>query len=137
MKRVNFLNLYHCLLQISGQDKPSSNGNNPVMPKLNPVPLPKQPQFVHHSDMHVLHTPADPMVNGGTRDYGFSNYYPYSANPQALPVGPVHSYGGFSNGTYDCSTCIFGSIVNGRYGDYVLNAAGHGAPRQPMLYPSY
>uniref|UniRef100_A0A0E0N5R0 RRM domain-containing protein n=1 Tax=Oryza rufipogon TaxID=4529 RepID=A0A0E0N5R0_ORYRU len=46
---------------ISGQDKPSSNGNNPVMPKLNPVPLPKQPQFVHHSDMHVLHTPADPM----------------------------------------------------------------------------
>uniref|UniRef100_A0A0E0CB07 RRM domain-containing protein n=1 Tax=Oryza meridionalis TaxID=40149 RepID=A0A0E0CB07_9ORYZ len=46
---------------ISGQDKPSSNGNNPVMPKLDPVPLPKQPQFVHHSDMPVLHTPADPM----------------------------------------------------------------------------
>uniref|UniRef100_A0A0E0CB09 Longin domain-containing protein n=1 Tax=Oryza meridionalis TaxID=40149 RepID=A0A0E0CB09_9ORYZ len=47
--------------KISGQDKPSSNGNNPVMPKLDPVPLPKQPQFVHHSDMPVLHTPADPM----------------------------------------------------------------------------
>lgn len=92
MKRVNFLNLYHCLLQISGQDKPSSNGNNPVMPKLNPVPLPKQPQFVHHSDMHVLHTPADPMVNGGTRDYGFSNYYPYSANPQGEIISWAYLY---------------------------------------------
>uniref|UniRef100_A0A0E0JRQ5 RRM domain-containing protein n=1 Tax=Oryza punctata TaxID=4537 RepID=A0A0E0JRQ5_ORYPU len=46
---------------ISGQDKPSSNGSNPVMPKLNTVPLPKQPQFVQHSDMPVLHTPAYPM----------------------------------------------------------------------------
>uniref|UniRef100_A0A453G2E8 RRM domain-containing protein n=1 Tax=Aegilops tauschii subsp. strangulata TaxID=200361 RepID=A0A453G2E8_AEGTS len=46
---------------LSGQDKPSSNGNNPVMPKLNPIPLPKQPQFVHSSDTLVSHKPAYPV----------------------------------------------------------------------------
>ncbi|XP_006645105.1 splicing regulator RBM11-like isoform X3 [Oryza brachyantha] len=84
---------------ISGQDKPTSNGketSNPVMPKLNPVPLPKKHQFVHHSDMPTLHKPAYPMVNGGIIDYCFSNSYPYS-HPQAVSVGPVHSNGGFSN----------------------------------------
>lgn len=65
---------------MSGQDKPSSNGTNPVMPKLIPIALPKQPQFVHCSDMPVLHKPAYPVVNGRIPDYGFShNYYPYDA----------------------------------------------------------
>ncbi|CAM0883880.1 unnamed protein product [Alopecurus aequalis] len=58
---------------LSGQDKPSSNGNNPVMPKLSPIPLPKQPQFVHCSDMLVSHKPAYPVVNGGIPHNGFSH----------------------------------------------------------------
>lgn len=86
-------------MQIAGHDKPSSNGNNPVMPKLNPVPssngsnsvmpklnpipLPKQTQFVRCSDMPVSHTPAYPVVNGRIGGYGFSpTPYPYGFHPQ-------------------------------------------------------
>ncbi|KAG8044133.1 hypothetical protein GUJ93_ZPchr0044g38098 [Zizania palustris] len=118
---------------ISGQGKTSSDGNNPVMPKLNPIPLPMQPQFMHYSDMPVLHTTAYPMINGGRLDFGLShNYCSYSVrHTTALSAGPVHSNGGFGNGTYDCSRYIFDS------GDYVLHVSGHGAPRQRIMYPSY
>ncbi|PWZ10209.1 Splicing factor 3B subunit 4 [Zea mays] len=37
---------------------PSSNGNNPVTPKLNPIPLPKQTQIMCCSDMPVSRTLA-------------------------------------------------------------------------------
>uniref|UniRef100_A0A0D9V8H8 Uncharacterized protein n=1 Tax=Leersia perrieri TaxID=77586 RepID=A0A0D9V8H8_9ORYZ len=65
---------------ISGQDKPPSNGSNPVMPKLNPIPLPKQPHFVHHSDKPYCIPQRIQCVH-----------------PQALSVGPVHRNGGFGN----------------------------------------
>ncbi|XP_039813181.1 splicing factor 3B subunit 4-like isoform X4 [Panicum virgatum] len=75
---------------------PSSNGNNPVMPKLNPIPLPKQTQFTHCSDMPVSHTSAYPVVNGRIAGYGFCHTpYPYDVHPQALSGGPVHSHGQF------------------------------------------
>lgn len=123
---------------LSGQDKPSSNGNNPVMPKLNPIPLPKQPQFVHCSDMLVSHKPAYPVVNGGIPHNGFSHsYYPYDVHPQALPTQPVHEHREFVHGTYDYDSHLYGSVLNASYGGYVLNAVGHGAPRQPIMYPSY
>ncbi|KAG8054552.1 hypothetical protein GUJ93_ZPchr0001g31446 [Zizania palustris] len=117
---------------ISGQGKTSSDGNNPVMPKLNPIPLPKQPQFMHYSDMPVLHTTAYPMINGGRIDFDLSHdYCSYSvSHTTALSAGPVHSNGGFGNGTYDCSRYIFDS------GDYVLHVSGHGTPRQRIMYPS-
>jgi splicing factor 3B subunit 4 len=84
-------------LQIAGHDKPSSNdnnsvmlnpvpssnGNNPVMPKLNPIPLPKQTQILHCCDMPVSRTPAYPVVNGRIGGYGFSPIpYPYGFHPQ-------------------------------------------------------
>ncbi|CAM0883879.1 unnamed protein product [Alopecurus aequalis] len=123
---------------LSGQDKPSSNGNNPVMPKLNPIPLPKQPQFVHCSDMLVSHEPAYPVVNGGIPHSGFSHsYYPHDVCPQALPVRPVHDYREFTHGMYDFSSHEYRSALIARYGGYAPNAVGHGAARQPIVYPSY
>ncbi|KAK3162626.1 hypothetical protein QOZ80_1BG0091720 [Eleusine coracana subsp. coracana] len=47
---------------IAGHDKPISNGSQPVIPKLNPIPLPKQSQSVHCSDVTVSHTPAYPGI---------------------------------------------------------------------------
>ncbi|VAH82480.1 splicing regulator RBM11-like [Triticum dicoccoides] len=123
---------------LSGQDKPSSNGNNPVMPKLNPVPLPKQPQFVHSSDTLVSHKPAYPVVNGGIPHNGFSQgYHPYNVHPQALPPRPVHEHREFVHGTYGYNSHAYGSVLNASYGGYVVNAVGHGAMRQPIIYPSY
>ncbi|KAM0890882.1 hypothetical protein ACQ4PT_026773 [Festuca glaucescens] len=123
---------------LSGQDKPSSNDNNPVMPKLYPIPLPKQPEFVHSSDMLVSHKPAYPVVNGGIPHNGFSHsYYPYNVHPQALPTQPVHEHRPFVHGTYDYNSRVYSSVLIARYGGYALNAVGHGAPRQPIMYPSY
>ncbi|GJN16997.1 hypothetical protein PR202_gb04034 [Eleusine coracana subsp. coracana] len=48
--------------KIAGHDKPISNGSQPVIPKLNPIPLPKQSQSVHCSDVTVSHTPAYPGI---------------------------------------------------------------------------
>ncbi|ONM35960.1 RNA-binding (RRM/RBD/RNP motifs) family protein [Zea mays] len=62
---------------------PSSNGNNPVMPKLNPIPLPKPTQIMRCSDMPVSHIPAYPVVNGRIGGYGFSSTpYPNGFHPQ-------------------------------------------------------
>ncbi|KAM3334161.1 hypothetical protein ACQJBY_028916 [Aegilops geniculata] len=123
---------------LSGQDKPASNGNNPVMPKLNPIPLPKQPQFVHSSDTLVSHKPAYPVVNGGIPHNGFSQgYHPYNVRPQALPTRPVHEHREFVNGTYGYNSHVYGSVLNASYGGYVANAVGHRAVRQPIIYPSY
>uniref|UniRef100_A0A453G2F5 RRM domain-containing protein n=2 Tax=Aegilops tauschii subsp. strangulata TaxID=200361 RepID=A0A453G2F5_AEGTS len=123
---------------LSGQDKPSSNGNNPVMPKLNPIPLPKQPQFVHSSDTLVSHKPAYPVVNGGIPHNVFSQgYHPYNVHPQALPTRPVHEHREFVHGTYGYNSHVYGSVLNASYGGYVVNAVGHRAVRQPIIYPSY
>ncbi|KAI5003491.1 hypothetical protein ZWY2020_030651 [Hordeum vulgare] len=123
---------------LSGQDKPSSNGNIPVTPKLNPIPLPKQTQFVHSSDTLVSHKPAYPVVNGGVPHNGFSQgYHPYNVHPQALPPRPVHEDREFVHGTYGYNSHVYGSVLNASYGGYVVNAVGHGAMRQPIIYPSY
>uniref|UniRef100_A0A0A9F7H2 RRM domain-containing protein n=1 Tax=Arundo donax TaxID=35708 RepID=A0A0A9F7H2_ARUDO len=131
---------------IAGHEKPSSNGNNPVMPKLSPISLPKQTQFLHCSDMPVSHTPAYPVVNGRIAGYGSaSSPYSYGVHPQALPGGPAHGHGKLSNGMYDYSrqSC---SVLNAAYRGPVLDAAcrgpvlnafAHGAANQPIMYPSY
>lgn len=108
------------------------------MPKLNPIPLPKQPQFVHSSDTLVSHKPAYPVVNGGIPHNGFSQgYHPYNVHPQALPPRPVHEHREFVHGTYGYNSHAYGSVLNASYGGYVVNAVGHGAMRQPIIYPSY
>jgi hypothetical protein len=96
--RSRLMYLLNTFSQIAGQDKSSSNGknpivpklnpipsngNNPVMPKLNPIPLPKQTQFSRCSDMPVSPTPAYPVVNGRIASFGFSPApYPYGVHPQ-------------------------------------------------------
>jgi hypothetical protein len=55
----------------------------------------------------------------------------------ALPTIPVHEHREFVHGTYDYSSHLYGSVLNATYGGYVQNAVGYGAPRQPIMYPSY
>ncbi|WVZ67981.1 hypothetical protein U9M48_016980 [Paspalum notatum var. saurae] len=140
--------------QMAGQDKPSSNdnnpampklnpipssnGNNPVTPKLNPIPLPKQTQFVCRSDMPVSHTAAYPVVNGKIAGYGLPRApYPHGVHPHALSVGPVHNHGQVSNGIYDYSRQTFGPVLNVAYRGPVMNAFAHGAVNQTITHPSY
>ncbi|XP_052155442.1 uncharacterized protein LOC127773421 isoform X1 [Oryza glaberrima] len=105
---------------ISGQDKQSSNGNIPVTPKLNPIPPPKPAQLMRSSD-----TPASQhtVVNG--RIAGISPNHSYSAHSEA-PSGI--SSRGLSNGTYEYSRRVFGSV---------LNDVSRRTDRQPIPYPSY
>ncbi|XP_052155443.1 uncharacterized protein LOC127773421 isoform X2 [Oryza glaberrima] len=112
--------LYEILIQISGQDKQSSNGNIPVTPKLNPIPPPKPAQLMRSSD-----TPASQhtVVNG--RIAGISPNHSYSAHSEA-PSGI--SSRGLSNGTYEYSRRVFGSV---------LNDVSRRTDRQPIPYPSY
>uniref|UniRef100_A0A0E0L2U4 RRM domain-containing protein n=1 Tax=Oryza punctata TaxID=4537 RepID=A0A0E0L2U4_ORYPU len=89
---------------ISGQDKQSSNGNIPVTPKLNPIPPPKPGQLMRSSDTPISqHT----VVNG--RIAGISPNHSYSAHSDA-PSGI--SSRGLSNGTYEYSRRVFGSVLN-------------------------
>ncbi|WVZ67980.1 hypothetical protein U9M48_016980 [Paspalum notatum var. saurae] len=142
------------VLPMAGQDKPSSNdnnpampklnpipssnGNNPVTPKLNPIPLPKQTQFVCRSDMPVSHTAAYPVVNGKIAGYGLPRApYPHGVHPHALSVGPVHNHGQVSNGIYDYSRQTFGPVLNVAYRGPVMNAFAHGAVNQTITHPSY
>ncbi|KAJ1286468.1 hypothetical protein BS78_03G354400 [Paspalum vaginatum] len=116
---------------------PSSNGTNPVMPKLNPIPLSKQTQFVCRSDMPVSHTAAYPVVNGSI-GYGLSPApYPHGVHPQALSGGPVHNHGQVSNGMYDYSRQAFGPALNVAYRGPVMNAFAYRAANQPIMHPSY
>ncbi|KAK8457743.1 hypothetical protein SEVIR_3G239400v4 [Setaria viridis] len=67
---------------ISGQDKvdkPSSNGNMPVTPRLNPIPAPKPPQLMRSSD-----TPSSQhtVVNGRIAGYGISPNHSYDSHSQ-------------------------------------------------------
>uniref|UniRef100_A0A0E0DRN6 RRM domain-containing protein n=1 Tax=Oryza meridionalis TaxID=40149 RepID=A0A0E0DRN6_9ORYZ len=101
---------------ISGQDKQSSNGNIPVTPKLNPIPPPKPAQLMRSSDTPVSqHT----VVNG--RIAGISPNHSYSAHSEAASRG-------LSNGTYEYSRRVFGSV---------LNDVSRRTDRQPIPYPSY
>jgi len=65
--------------QMSGQDKPSSNANMPVTPRLNPVPTPKPPHLMRSSD-----TPASQqtVVNGRIAGYGISPSHSYDTHSQ-------------------------------------------------------
>ncbi|XP_044977519.1 uncharacterized protein LOC123444750 isoform X2 [Hordeum vulgare subsp. vulgare] len=79
-----------------------------------------------------------PVVNGGVPHNGFSQgYHPYNVHPQALPPRPVHEDREFVHGTYGYNSHVYGSVLNASYGGYVVNAVGHGAMRQPIIYPSY
>uniref|UniRef100_A0A0D9WGS6 RRM domain-containing protein n=1 Tax=Leersia perrieri TaxID=77586 RepID=A0A0D9WGS6_9ORYZ len=88
---------------ISGQDKQSSNGNNPVTPKLNPIPPPKPAQPMRSSD-----TPMSPhtVVNG--RIAGISPNHSYNHSEASSGI----SSRGLSNGTYEYSRRVFGSVLN-------------------------
>lgn len=72
------LTLLNCFGQISGQDKQSANSNNPVTPRLNPVP-PLKPQLMRSSD-----TPPSQqtVVNGRIAGYGISPNHSYDAHSQ-------------------------------------------------------
>ncbi|TVU36324.1 hypothetical protein EJB05_18255 [Eragrostis curvula] len=113
----------------TGHDKPTSNGNRPVMPKLNPIPLPKQT---------VSHNPVYPVVNGENLCYGSTpNLNPYGIRPQALSGAPMHNHGQLNNGMYDYSGHAFGSSLNVAYRSPLLNIFAHGAAQQPITHPSY
>uniref|UniRef100_A0A0E0DRP2 RRM domain-containing protein n=1 Tax=Oryza meridionalis TaxID=40149 RepID=A0A0E0DRP2_9ORYZ len=110
---------------ISGQDKQSSNGNIPVTPKLNPIPPPKPAQLMRSSDTPVSqHT----VVNG--RIAGISPNHSYSAHSEAASRG-------LSNGTYEYSRRVFGSVLNDAFIciitlDPALAASGSGVMETPM-----
>jgi splicing factor 3B subunit 4 len=108
---------------ISGQDKPSSNSNMPVTPRLNPVPAPKAPHLMRSSD-----TPASQqtVVNGRIAGYGVSPSHSYEAHSQAPSSGLPSR--GLSNGTYEYSRHVLGSVLN--------DASSRGT-RDPVPYPSY
>ncbi|XP_004962002.1 uncharacterized protein LOC101777550 isoform X2 [Setaria italica] len=118
--------LYEILIQISGQDKvdkPSSNGNMPVTPRLNPIPAPKPPQLMRSSD-----TPSSQhtVVNGRIAGYGISPNHSYDSHSQAPSSGLPSR--GLSNGTYEYSRRVFGSV---------MNDVSRRATREPVPYPSY
>ena len=75
--------------QISGQDKPSSNANMPVTPRLNPVPTPKPPHLMRSSD-----TPASQqtVVNGRIAGYGISPSHSYDTHSQGEQFLFWHSW---------------------------------------------
>ncbi|CAM0955406.1 unnamed protein product [Alopecurus aequalis] len=107
---------------ISGQDKPSSNGNVPITPKMNPIPLPNP-----HQPMRSIDTPVSQqrVVNGRIAGYGASPNHSYDSHSQAS--SGVASRG-LSEGTYEYSRRVFGSV---------LNDVSRRADRQPVPYPSY
>ncbi|TVU19473.1 hypothetical protein EJB05_35623 [Eragrostis curvula] len=107
---------------ISGQDKPSSNGNNPVTPRLNPVPQPKPPQLMRPSDTPVSHH----TVNGRIAGYGISPNHSYDTHSQAPSSGLPSR--GLSNGTYEYSRRVFGSV---------MDDVSRRSSREPIPYPSY
>ncbi|KAG8085655.1 hypothetical protein GUJ93_ZPchr0010g9874 [Zizania palustris] len=91
---------------ISGQDKPPSNGNIPVTPKLNPIMAPKPPQLMRSSD-----TPASQraVVNGRIAGIGASPNHSYDVHSEASS-GVLSR--GLSSGTYEYSRRVFGSVMN-------------------------
>ncbi|XP_066362139.1 spliceosome-associated protein 49-like isoform X1 [Miscanthus floridulus] len=109
---------------ISGQDKPSSNGNIPVTPRLNSVPQPKQPQPMRSSDTPL---PQHTAVNGRSAGYGILPNHSYDTHSQAPDSSGLPSRG-LSNGTYEYSRRVFGSV---------LNDVSRRATREPVPYPSY
>ncbi|XP_021303099.1 uncharacterized protein LOC110430206 isoform X2 [Sorghum bicolor] len=115
--------LYEILIQISGQDKPSSNGNIPVTPRLNSVPQPKHPQHMRSSDTPL---PQHTATNGRSTGYGISPNHSYDAHSQAPSSGLPNR--GLSNGTYEYSRRVFGSV---------LNDVSRQATREAIPYPSY
>ncbi|XP_015693038.1 RNA-binding protein 7 isoform X2 [Oryza brachyantha] len=104
---------------ISGQDKQSSNDSIPVTPKLNPIPPPK-PTLMRSSDTSASqHT----VVNG--RIAGISPNHSYSVHSEA---SSGVSSRGLSNGTYEYSRRVFGSV---------LNDVSRRTSRESIPYPSY
>ncbi|XP_047095055.1 uncharacterized protein LOC124707462 isoform X2 [Lolium rigidum] len=114
--------LYDILIQISGQDKPSSNGNVPVTPKMNPIPLPNPHQPMRSSDTPVS---QNRVVNGRIAGYGVSPNQSYDFHSQASSGVAGR---GLSDGTYEYSRRVFGSV---------LSDVSRRADRQPVPYPSY
>lgn len=70
------------------------------------------------------------------RDLNLILFYCFLFSP-ALPPRPVHEHREFVHGTYGYNSHVYGSVLNASYGGYVVNAVGHGAMRQPIIYPSY
>ncbi|GJN14474.1 hypothetical protein PR202_gb01308 [Eleusine coracana subsp. coracana] len=108
---------------ISGQDKPSSNGNISATPRLNPLPQPKSPQLMRSSDTPLSH---HTVVNGRIAGYGVSPNHSYDSHSQAPSSGLPSR--GLSNDTYDYSRRVFASAL----GDVSRRAS-----REPITYPSY
>ncbi|XP_010231345.1 uncharacterized protein LOC104582652 isoform X5 [Brachypodium distachyon] len=114
--------LYEILVQISGQDKPSSNANMPVTPKMNPIPLRNPPQLLRSSDTPVS---QHRVVNGRIAGYGAP---PSHSNDFHAQASSGVASRGLSDGTYEYSRRVFGSV---------LNDVNRRAPTQPVPYPSY
>ncbi|KAI5018649.1 hypothetical protein ZWY2020_043537 [Hordeum vulgare] len=66
--------LYEILIQISGQDKASSNANVTVTPKMNPIPLPNPPQPMRFGDTPVS---QHRVVSSRVAGYGASPNHSY------------------------------------------------------------
>ncbi|WVZ98652.1 hypothetical protein U9M48_044060 [Paspalum notatum var. saurae] len=92
---------------ISGQDKASSNGNAPVTPRLNSVPQAKPPQLARFSDTPL---PQHTVVNGRIAGLGVPPNHSYDTHPQEPSSGLPSR--GLSNGTYEYSRRVFGSVMN-------------------------
>ncbi|KQK06121.1 splicing regulator RBM11 isoform X3 [Brachypodium distachyon] len=107
---------------ISGQDKPSSNANMPVTPKMNPIPLRNPPQLLRSSDTPVS---QHRVVNGRIAGYGAP---PSHSNDFHAQASSGVASRGLSDGTYEYSRRVFGSV---------LNDVNRRAPTQPVPYPSY
>ncbi|KAF6996015.1 hypothetical protein CFC21_012419 [Triticum aestivum] len=114
--------LYEILIQISGQDKASSNVNVPVTPKMNPIPLSNPPQPMRFGDTPVS---QHRVVNGRIAGHGVSPNHSYDFHSQAS--SGVASRG-LNDGTYEYSRRVFGSV---------MNDVSRRADRQPVPYPSY
>ena len=136
--------------QISGQDRPSSNGNVPITPKMNPIPLPNPHQPLRPSDTPVS---QQRVVNSRIAGYGASPNHSYDFHSQGerihlslwnmryvmwilyrilqflfSPASSGVASRGLSEGTYEYSRRVFGSV---------LNDVSRRADRQPVPYPSY
>ncbi|KAL5230007.1 hypothetical protein ABZP36_028783 [Zizania latifolia] len=95
---------------ISGQDKPSSNGNIPVTPKLNPIMAPKPPQLMRSSD-----TPASQraVVNGRIAGIGASPNHSYDVHSEVSNFDRklVSAYGAAPNPRISVASQTFTAMM--------------------------
>ncbi|XP_020091407.1 protein HSH49 [Ananas comosus] len=109
---------------ISGKDKPTQNSNTPVTPR--PTALLPNPHFVHSRDTDVSQETAQSIINFRASNHSVNPLYSPSVQSQASTDGLLGR--GFSNGSYEYTRRVFGSM---------LNDVSRQDARQSIAYPSY